>query len=110
DRRRRAAVSAAFGLQGFTLSMLLTLLPQFRDRLDLSDGTIVGVVVLASVIAGGGSVLAELLASHTDSRATLRTGFVVIVVAVVGVIVSPGIIVLFGGFAVYGVGLGMVDA
>lgn len=109
-RRRRAAVSVAFGLQGFTLSMLLTLLPQFRDRLDLADGTIVGVVVLASVIAGVGSVLAELLASHTDSRITLRTGFVVIVAAVVGVIVSPGIIVFFAGFAVYGIGLGMVDA
>src|SRR5699024_8244746 len=110
DRRCRAGVSAAFGLQGFTLSMLLTLLPQFRDHLDLSDGIIVAVVVLASVIAGIGSILAELLASHTDSRTTLRTGFAVIVAAVAGVIVSPGIVVFFAGFAVYGIGLGMVDA
>ncbi|WP_268892882.1 MFS transporter [Tomitella fengzijianii] len=109
-RRPRIAVSVAFGLQGFTLSMLLTLLPQFRDRFGLADAAIVGVVVLASVIAGAGSLLAESLASRTDSRVALRTGFAVIVAAVIAVAVSPGIGVFVAGFAVYGVGLGMVDA
>ncbi|WP_328825371.1 MFS transporter [Tomitella gaofuii] len=109
-RRPRIAVSVAFGLQGFTLSMLLTLLPQFRDRYGLDDAAIVGVVVLASVIAGAGSLLAEALAARTDSRAALRTGFTVIVAAVLAVTVAPGLIVFITGFAVYGVGLGMVDA
>lgn len=109
-RSPRTAVSAAFLLQGATLAMLLTLLPQFRDEYGLSEGVIVGVVVLVSVIAGAGSVAAEHLAVRTDSRITLRTGLTVIVAAVLAVGLAPGVAVFFAAFAVYGVGLGMVDA
>lgn len=100
----------AFGLQGFTLAMLLSLLPQFRDRYDLAESTIVAVVVMASVVAGGGSVLAEAIAARTASRIGLRSGLALIVVAVVGVALAPGVPFFFACFAVYGVGLGMVDA
>lgn len=110
SRSARVATSTAFGVQGFTLAMLLTQLPSFRDQFGLSDTTIVAAVVLTSVIAALGSVLAERLAARAGSRTTLTAGLALVAVSAAGIGLAGTVPLFFIGFAVYGIGLGVVDA
>src|SRR3546814_19124844 len=71
--RARIATSMTFGLQGFLLAAILTQLPQYKDLFELSETLVVVAVVTVSVIAGLGSVLAEMLAVRTSTKMTLRT-------------------------------------
>lgn len=110
ERSARVAASFAFGLQGFTLAMLLTQLPSFRDVFGLSDTTIVAAVVTTSVVAALGSVLAELLAAGVGSKTTAAGGLILVAVSAAGIGLAPTVPLFFTGFVVYGIGLGMVDA
>ncbi|MFF0813972.1 MFS transporter [Rhodococcus sp. NPDC003318] len=109
-RAARVGTAAAFALQGFLLAVLLTQLPQFKDKFGFTDTTIVVAVVTVSLVAGVGSVLAEFAATRTSSRTTLRAGLCVIAIAGAGIAFSQGTVAFFAGFAVYGIGLGIVDA
>ncbi|NNH71217.1 MFS transporter [Nocardia uniformis] len=109
-RAARAANSVAFGLQGFFLAVVLTELPQQRDHFDLSEGEIVASVVMVSVIAGMGSLLAERLALRWSSRTALRIGLTLIAIAGVGIAMSPNKVGIFVALACYGLVVGMVDA
>lgn len=108
--RARIATSVAFGLQGFLLASILTQLPSYRDMFSLDDSLLVVAVVSVSVIAGLGSVLAEQLAARTSSKTTLRTGLAVIAVFGGATGIAPNAGVFFIALALYGIGLGMVDA
>ncbi|TQF66327.1 MFS transporter [Rhodococcus spelaei] len=110
QRAARVSTAVAFGLQGFFLAVLLTQLPQFKDRFGFDDTTIVIAVVTVSLVAGVGSVLAEYVATRATSKTTLRAGLAVIAVAGIGIGLSNSTALFFAGFAVYGIGLGMVDA
>ncbi|MCZ4553961.1 MFS transporter [Rhodococcus maanshanensis] len=109
-RAARVSTAVGFGLQGMFLAALLTQLPQFKDRYGFDDSTIVVAVVLVSLVAAVGSVIAEYLATRTSSKTTLRAGLFVIACAGTGIAFAPSPAAFFTGFAVYGVGLGMVDA
>lgn len=109
-RAARVATATAFALQGFFLAVLLTQLPQFKDKFGFTETTIVVAVVTVSLVAGLGSVLAEFVATRTSSRTTLRAGLTVVAVAGAGIAFSHNTVAFFAGFAVYGIGLGMVDA
>lgn len=110
QRAARVATAVAFALQGFFLAVLLTQLPQFKDKFGFTDTTIVVAVVTVSLVAGAGSVLAEFVATRTSSRTTLRTGLTVVAIAGAGIAFSHNTVAFFAGFAVYGIGLGMIDA
>ncbi|WP_072751280.1 MFS transporter [Rhodococcus maanshanensis] len=109
-RAARVSTAVGFGLQGMFLAALLTQLPQFKDRYGFDDSTIVIAVVLVSLVAALGSVLAEYVATRTSSKTTLRAGLFVIAGAGTGIAFAPSPAAFFTGFAVYGIGLGMVDA
>ncbi|WP_051179931.1 MFS transporter [Nocardia concava] len=109
-RQARAANSVAFALQGFFLAVILTELPQVKDRFALTDGLIVALVAIISLLAGVGSVTAERLALRWSSRTALRIGLGLIAVAGVAIAASPNKILLFVALAVYGVAVGIVDA
>ena len=89
---------------------LLTHLPQFTDRYAVSEGTVTLIVLMVTLLAGVGSLLSELLAARTSSRTALRCGLLVIAVAGAAIGVAPEFVSFVIGFAVYGVGLGAVDA
>ena len=108
--RARIATSVAFGLQGFLLAAILTQLPQYKDLFELSETLVVVAVVTVSVIAGLGSVLAEMLAVRTSSKMTLRTGLAVIAVFGGATGIAPNAAMFFVFLAIYGIGLVMVDA
>lgn len=106
----RVSTAVAFGLQGFLLAVLLTQLPQFKDSLGFSDTLVAVTVVGISIVAGVGSVLAEQLAKATSSRTTLRSGLFVIAVGAAVIAMTTSTPAFLAAFALYGIGLGMVDA
>ncbi|MFC9517429.1 MFS transporter [Nocardiaceae bacterium NPDC056970] len=106
----RVSTAVAFGLQGFLLAVLLTQLPQFKDDLGFSDTLVAATVVGISIVAGVGSVLAEQLAKATSSRTTLRTGLFVIAVGGAVIALATSTPAFLAAFALYGIGLGIVDA
>jgi MFS family permease len=106
----RAAVGAAYAAQGLGYAVVVTALPTLKDRYGISDTVVSLIILLVCVAAAGGSVLADRLASVRGSRAAVVVGLVFEAAALL-VIASPVPLPVFvGAFALYGVGLGMVDA
>jgi MFS family permease len=109
-RRTRIAVAAAFAAQGLGFSVLLTHLPAFKDRYGVGDATVTAIVFAVAVLAGLGTAVADRLAAARGSGLALRASLLTIAVAVAIVAVSPNLVPFCLGFAVYGVGVGGVDA
>ncbi|MVU77506.1 MFS transporter [Nocardia sp. ET3-3] len=109
-RTARAANSVAFALQGFFLAVILTELPQMKEKFALSDGVIVAMVTMISLLAGVGSVTAERIALRWSSRTALRIGLALVAVAGVGIAAAPDQVTAFIVLGVYGVAVGIVDA
>ena len=110
DRLARRAAALAFATQGMVFISLTTRLPRFSDRWDLSEVELSLVLLMIVLLAGAGSVVAELVARRSDSARTLRAGLLTIGVAVPVVAAAPTALVFVAALAVYGVGLGIVDA
>ncbi len=109
-RAARWATSGAFGAQGLLFAVLLTHLPQFKDRWHIADTTVSLLVLVVVILAGAGSVSAESLARRRSSAVALRIGLALVVVASVLIAVAPDRAVFIGGFGLYGLGLGAIDA
>jgi MFS family permease len=110
DRLARRATALAFATQGLVFISLTTRLPRFSDRWHLSEVALSLILLMIVLLAGVGSVVSELVARRSDSARTLRTGLLVIGVAVPVVAAAPAKGVFVAALAVYGVGLGIVDA
>ncbi|HST84304.1 MAG TPA: MFS transporter [Kineosporiaceae bacterium] len=110
QRQARLATSAAFAAQGLMFTVLLTHLPQFTDRYGISEGTVTLVVLMVTVLAGVGSIASELLAAATSSQTALRCALLVIAGGGAAIGLAPGLPWFIAGFALYGVGVGAVDA
>jgi MFS family permease len=100
----------AFATQGLVFISLTTRLPRFSDRWDLSEVDLSLLLLMIVLLAGVGSVLAELLAHRRDSASVLRAGLLAIGLAVPVVASAQSVQVFVAGLAVYGVGLGVIDA
>ena len=96
--------------QGLILLSLTTRLPDFQDKWHLSDVTLSLLLLMMILLAGVGSVVAETLAKRRDSALLLRSGLLLIAVAVPVLCLAPTLAVFVAGMAAYGVGLGIVDA
>jgi MFS family permease len=110
DARARRAAALAFATQGLVFISLTTRLPDVRREWDLSEVELSGLLLMMVLLAGVGSVLAEVVARRRDSASTLRTGLLVMAVAVPVLTTAPAFGVFVGGLAAYGVALGVVDA
>lgn len=108
--RHRAAVAAAFAVQGLLFISLTTRLPRFQTIWDLSELFVSGLLLMVVLLAGAGSALAELAATRMGSAGTLRAGFALQALGLGAVAVAPQRPVFVAGLAVYGLGLGVVDA
>ncbi|MFG6492237.1 MFS transporter [Microbacterium sp. P03] len=109
-RRSRATVSAAYAAQGFGYAVVVTSLPGLKDRQGIDDTAIALIVLLVCVTAAAGSVLADLIATRAGSRAALVTGLALEVGGIAIVAADAPLWLFIAGFAVYGSGLGAVDA
>jgi hypothetical protein len=104
------AVAAAFATQGGVFISLTTRLPDFSDRWDLSETELSGLLLMMVLLAGVGSVVAETRAKTVESATLLRVGLVTIALGVAGMTQMTTIAFFIGSMALYGVGLGIVDA
>ncbi|MDQ6525635.1 MFS transporter [Nocardioides sp. LHD-245] len=108
--RYRLAVALGFATQGFVFIGLTTRLPDLKDRWELSELSISGVLLAIVLLAGAGSVLAERLAARTASARVLRAGLVLVAGGAALMLAAPAWAAFLVGVGGYGVGLGMVDA
>jgi MFS family permease len=110
DRLARRATVLAFATQGLVFISLTTRLPRFADRWDLSELELSLVLLMVVLLAGAGSVVAELVARRAESARTLRVGLLTIALSVPVAAAAPDGVVFLAALAAYGAGLGIVDA
>ena len=108
--RARRGAQAAFATQGLIYISLTARLPDFQDRWGLSDLMLSLLLLMMVLLAGVGSVVVEKLAEQHPSARLLRVGLLAIAIAVPVVTTAPAIGVFIAGLALYGIGLGAVDA
>ena len=109
-RAARFAVTSAYAAQALGYAVLVTSLPALRARQHVDDTTISLILLGVSVAAALGSVLADLVSVRWGSRAALATGLVIEALLLPVVAIQTPFAVFVGALAVYGVGLGCVDA
>ncbi|QCB92363.1 MFS transporter [Cellulomonas shaoxiangyii] len=108
--RTRAAVGAAYAAQGYGYATVVTALPGFKVRTGIDDMTISLVLLLGCLLAAAGSVTAERIATRRSSGTALVAGLLAQAVGLALVTTATSVPPLFGAFAVFAVGLGLVDA
>jgi len=109
-RRSRLAAGAAFFVQGLLFISLTTRLPMIQERWGLDELAVSGLLLMVVLLAGVGSVLAEVVAKRSSSAVVVRVGFVLATVGFAVLLVAPAFWSFVAGLAVYGLALGLVDA
>lgn len=109
-RRGRAAVLGAYTAQGLGYAVVVTSLPALKERQGVDDTTVSLIVLGVCVFAAGGSFLADAIARRAGSRGALITGLALQAVALPLIALPSPAPVFLGAFALYGLGLGAVDA
>lgn len=109
-RRHRLAIAGGFAVQGLLFISVTTRLPRFQERWDLSELFVSGLLLMVVLLAGAGSAVTESGARRLGSAHVLRVAFALVAVGITLVAVAPSRGVFVAGLAVYGLGLGGVDA
>lgn len=110
----RLAIAAAFAVQGLLFISLTTRLPVLARLLDLDELALSGLMLMMVLLAGLGSVGAETIARRHGSVHALRLGLVLLACGTIVMgwaVRGEGTFALFAaGLAIYGTGVGGVDA
>jgi len=109
-RASRAAVSLSYAAQGAAYAAIVTALPVFKSRYGLDDLIASGLVLIVVVTAAVGSMLADWLAIRWGSRVALVTGLVIEAITLVTAALPVPLPVFIASIALFGIGLGSVDA
>ena len=107
---RRVAISGGYFVQGLCFASLLTQVPVLQDRYRISDTGLTLLLAIVPVVAGLGSVLAGMVAERWGSALVLRVAQPIVCLAVLGCGVSTLRVGLYVSLAVFGIGIGAVDA
>ena len=108
-RSRRAAVAGAFFVQGLLFISLTLRLPLVQRTFDIDELQLSGFMLLMVLLAGAGSVLAEVVARRFGSAVALRAAMVLLALGmmVMGAALDAGSLAPFVvGLAVYGTAVG----
>lgn len=112
-RARRGAIAGAFFVQGLLFISLTLRLPVVQDLFDLDELRLSGLMLMMVLLAGLGSVLAELIARRAGSAGTVRASAVLLGIGMVVMGVgatAETFLVFLPGLALYGTGVGAMDA
>jgi MFS family permease len=109
-QRTRAAVGAGFFLQGLVFASIVTQAPRIKDRFDIEDAGLTGILVLVAAVSGIGSVVAGMIAERRSSAVAFRYALLTIGLGALVVGCAPTVPLLVAAFVVYGLGVGAVDA
>ncbi|MER7072394.1 MFS transporter [Terrabacter sp. NPDC000476] len=108
--RSRLAAGTAFFVQGLLFISLTTRLPQVQQKWSLDELAVSGLLLMVVLLAGVGSVVAELVAGRSSSAVVVRVGLVAATAGFAVLLVAPTFGVFAAGLALYGLALGLVDA
>ncbi|GAB3064951.1 hypothetical protein GCM10027053_30060 [Intrasporangium mesophilum] len=108
--RARLAAGSAFFVQGLLFISLTTRLPRIKETWSLDDLAVSGLLLMVVLLAGVGSVLAEVVATRSSSAMVVRVGLCLATAGFAVLLVAPSFGVFVAGLAVYGLALGLVDA
>ena len=108
--RHRAAATAAFVAQGLGFATVLTHLSDFKSRWGIDDLGVTLLLFSVAVLAGAGSAVVSAIAARRGSATALRVALLTQTVALALIALAPVSPVFYAGLAVYGLGLGGVDA
>ena len=108
--RTRLAVAAGFFLQGLVFAAILTQIPGIQDKIGLGNADVTVVSLIVAVLAGFGSVLAGIIAERRSSATAFGLALLTITLGVLLIGLAPDKLTIFLAFALYGVGVGGVDA
>ncbi|MFF2084014.1 MFS transporter [Nocardia sp. NPDC058176] len=103
-------VAGAYGAQGLGYAIAVTVLPEFKSRLDLTETTIALLLLGMCAAAAGGSILADLIAVRWGSKQALCAGLAMEAAALLTLTVLGDLGPFLVAFGIYGIGLGVVDA
>ena len=106
----RVAVFAAYAAQGLGYAVVVTSLPALKQRQGVDDTVVTLIVLGVAIAAAGGSVLANALAVRFGSRTALVVGLLLQAAALPAIALPTPFPLFVSLFAVYGIGLGCVDA
>lgn len=108
--RTRIAVAAGFFLQGLVFAAIVTQTPRIKDKFDIGDGGLTGILVMVAVVSGVGSVLAGMIAERRTSAVAFKLALATIGLGALLVGLAPNLGLLLAAFVIYGLGVGGVDA
>lgn len=108
--RTRLAVAAGFFLQGLVFAAILTQIPGIQDKIGLGDADVTVVSLIVAVLAGFGSVIAGIIAERRSSATAFGLALLTITLGALLIGLAPNKPTIFLAFALYGVGVGGVDA
>ena len=108
--RTRLAVAAGFSLQGLVFAAILTQIPGIQDKIGLGDADVTVVSLIVAVLAGFGSVLAGIIAARRSSATAFGLALLTIALGALLIGFAPNKPTIFLAFALYGIGVGGVDA
>lgn len=108
--RTRVAVAAGFFLQGLVFAAIVTQTPRIKDKFELGDGGLTGILVMVAVVSGVGSVVAGMIAERRTSAVAFKVALATIGLGALLVGLAPNLGLLLAAFVIYGLGVGGVDA
>ena len=106
----RAGIATAYFTQGCVFLSLTTRLPKFESHWGVGQLGLTILMLMVVLLAGAGSLLAERLAPRQGSAILLRLGLLGLAVSLLITGTAGSAAMLGVGMAVYGLGLGEVDA
>ncbi len=109
-RHGRAALAFSFFAQGVAFALLVTRIPAVQDRYGISNALLPAFLAAVPVLAGAGSVGAEQLVKRVRPGLVLRWSQPVVLLALLGVAAGDAVLHLAVALAVFGVGVGALDA
>ncbi|MFI6325297.1 MFS transporter [Nonomuraea sp. NPDC050556] len=110
DRQARMATFVVYAVQGLSFATLLTQVAALQTKHHLDEGTLTLILLVVPVIAGVGSVGAGSLSARHGSRWLLRFAQPLVALAVVAAGFAPNLPLFVAAVAVFGLGVGGVDA
>ncbi|MEW1952418.1 MFS transporter [Terrabacter sp. NPDC080008] len=110
NRRTRLAAGTAFFVQGLLFISLTTRLPQVQQKWSLDELAVSGLLLMVVLLAGVGSVVAEVVAGRSSSAGVVRLGLLLAATGFGVLLTAPAVGVFIAGLAAYGLALGLVDA
>ncbi|MFC0600720.1 MFS transporter [Streptomyces palmae] len=109
-RHGRAALAVGFFVQGVVFALLVTRIPAIQDRYGISDAMLPVFLAAVPVLAGAGSVGAELLVRRYRAGVVLRAVQPVVGLALLAAGSGHAVWQLGAALTVFGLAVGALDA